>query len=81
MDSALKLDDFNNEITSPYVFLVNSEVNYDLLQDLSWLFKNNPHIDWKILQIIKNICLKQKIHTRKLSKINLLILLNVMIIF
>ncbi|CAF3853460.1 unnamed protein product [Rotaria sordida] len=47
VDFALKLDDFNNKITSPYVFPVKSEANHDLLLDLSWLFKNNPHIDWK----------------------------------
>ncbi|CAF4243862.1 unnamed protein product, partial [Rotaria sordida] len=44
---ALKLGDFNDKITSSYVFPVNSETNYGLLLDLPWLFKNNPHIDWK----------------------------------
>ncbi|CAF1289643.1 unnamed protein product [Rotaria sordida] len=34
VDVALKLDDFNDKITSPYVFPVDSEANYDLLSDL-----------------------------------------------
>jgi transposase InsO family protein len=43
----LKLDDFNDKITSAYVFPINSEADYDLILGLPWLFKNNPSIDWK----------------------------------
>ncbi|CAF3028738.1 unnamed protein product [Rotaria sp. Silwood2] len=47
MNFELKLDEFNEKITSAYVFPINSETNYDMILGLPWLFKNNPRIDWK----------------------------------
>ncbi|CAF3434864.1 unnamed protein product [Rotaria socialis] len=47
MNFELKLDDFNDNITSAYVFPIKSETNYDMILGLPWLFKHNPRIDWK----------------------------------
>jgi len=56
VDFQLTLDVFNDTVTSAYVFPITSEANYDLILGLPWLFKNNPHIDWKtrIITITRN---------------------------
>jgi hypothetical protein len=56
VDFDLTLDAFNDKVTSAYVFPITSEANYDLILGLPWLFKNNPHIDWKtrIITITRN---------------------------
>ncbi|CAF4002497.1 unnamed protein product, partial [Rotaria sp. Silwood1] len=43
----LQLDQFNDRIALAYIFPIKSDANYDLILGLPWLFKNNPHIDWK----------------------------------
>lgn len=43
----LTVDNFNDKISSAYVFPIKSGANYDLILGLPWLFNINPHIDWK----------------------------------
>jgi transposase InsO family protein len=52
----LKLGNFDDKITSAYVFPVKSDANYDLILGLPWLFNNNPHIDWqtRVITITKS---------------------------
>jgi hypothetical protein len=47
VDFELTLNNFNDKITLAYVFPIKSCANYDLILGLPWLFKINPHIDWK----------------------------------
>ncbi len=42
----LTLNNFNDRITSAYVFPIQSCANYDLILGLLWLFSTNPHINW-----------------------------------
>ncbi|CAF2747692.1 unnamed protein product [Rotaria sp. Silwood2] len=47
LDFDLKLDHFNDKITSAYVFPISTATNYDVILGVPWLFKNNPCINWQ----------------------------------